>query len=395
VPRRRERRRAIWARVCGSGFAFHAGFWGAHVGFYGGINYGFGYAGVGFAGGYWAHGAFFYNRAVNNFGNTHITNVYNKNVTINRTTNVSYNGGAGGIQSRPTSEELGVRYVLEGSVRKAGGRVRVNAQLIDTASGAHVWADRFDRELTDIFAVQDELTDKITSALKIRLTASERALLVSGGTKNADAHDLFLKRRELIMGNQKNREVFEQSVACFQRGIELDPNYAAPYAGLGMAYMFDYQNHWSDAAEKSLDKAQRFIEGSIARDDKDPYAYYVAALISFWKRDLERSTEEVDKALSLNPNHPLALVARGNVDLYSGEPARAIPYYEKAIRLDPGQSQYRHFLASAYFVAGAYETAAAIFKERIALTPNTDLSRAFLASALGHLGRPDDAQPSG
>jgi len=94
----------------GSGFAFHAGFWGAHVGFYGGINYGFGYAGVGFAGGYWAHGAFFYNRAVNNFGNTHITNVYNKNVTINRTTNVSYNGGAGGIQSRPTSEELAAEH---------------------------------------------------------------------------------------------------------------------------------------------------------------------------------------------------------------------------------------------------------------------------------------------
>ena len=305
---------------------------------------------------------------------------------IARNSSFAYKGKP--VDVKQVGRELGVRYVLEGSVRKAGGRVRVNAQLIDTASGAHVWADRFDRELTDIFAVQDELTDKITSALKIRLTASERALLVSGGTKNADAHDLFLKRRELIMGNQKNREVFEQSVACFQRAIELDPNYAAPYAGLGMAYMFDYQNHWSDAAEKSLDEAQRFIEGSIARDDKDPYAYYVAALISFWKRDLERSTEEADKALSLNPNHPLALVARGNVDLYSGEPARAIPYYEKAIRLDPGQSQYRHFLAMAYFVAGAYETAAAIFKERIALTPNTDLSRAFLASALGHLGRP-------
>ena len=140
-----------------------------------------------------------------------------------------------------------------------------------------------------------------------------------------------------------------------------------------------------------LDEAQGFIAESIKRDDKDPYAFYVAALIAFWKRDLERSREEADKALSLNPNHPQALVARGNIDLYSGEPARAIPYYEKATRLDPGQSQHKHFLALAYFVAGAYETAAAIFKERIALTPNTDLSRAFLASALGHLGRQDEA----
>jgi adenylate cyclase len=276
-------------------------------------------------------------------------------------------------------------------VRKAGGRIRVTAQLIDATSGAHLWADRFDRELTDIFAVQDELTEKITSALKIKLTQSERALLASGGTKNADAHDLFLKGRELIMGNQRNREVFEQSVACFRRAIELDPNYAAPYAGLGMAYMLDHQNHWSDAAERSLNEAQNYIDLSIARDDKDPYAFYVAALIAFWKRDLGRSREEADKALSLNPNHPQALVARGNIDLYSGEPAKAIPYYEKAIRLDPSQSQHKHFLALAYFVAGAYETAAAIFKERIALAPNTDLSRAFLASALGHLGRRDEA----
>ena len=308
---------------------------------------------------------------------------------IARNSSFAYKGKP--VDVKQVGRELGVRYVLEGSVRKAGGRVRVNAQLIDAANGSHVWADRFDRELTDIFAVQDELTEKITSALKIKLTQSERALLASGGTKNAGAHDLLLKGRELIMGNQRNREVFKQSVACFRRALELDPNYAAPYAGLGMAYMLDHQNHWSEKAETSLDEAQRFIAESIARDDKDPYAYYVASLVAFWKRDLERSREEADKALSLNPNHPQALVARGNIDLYSGEPARAIPYYEKAIRLDPAQSQHRHFLALAYFVAGAYETAAVIFKERIALTPNTDLSRAFLASALGHLGRRDEA----
>jgi adenylate cyclase len=308
---------------------------------------------------------------------------------IARNSSFAYKGKP--VDVKQVGRELGVRYLLEGSVRRAGGRVRVTAQLIDAASGAHIWADRFDRELTDIFAVQDELTEKITSALKIKLTASERALLASGGTKNADAHDLLLKGRELVMANQRNREVFEQSVACFRRAIELDPSYAAPYAGLGMAYMLDHQNHWSENSETSLDAARRFIDAAIARDDKDPEAYRVAALVSFWKKDLERSREEADKALSLNPNHPQALVARGNIHLYSGEPTNATPYYEKAIRLDPGQSQWRHFLALAYFVAGAYETAAAIFKERIALTPNTDLSRAFLASALGHLGRRDDA----
>jgi len=308
---------------------------------------------------------------------------------IARNSSFAYKGKP--IDLKRVGRELGVRYVLEGSVRKAGGRVRVNAQLIDAANGSHVWADRFDRDLTDIFAVQDELTEKITSALKIRLTQSERVLLASGGTRNADAHDHFLKGRELIMGNERNREVFEQSVACFRHAVELDPNYAAPYAGLGWAYMLDHQNNWSGKAETSLDQAQRFVDAAIARDDKDPEAYRVAALVSFWKKDLDRSRGEADKALALNPNHSNALVARGNIDLYSGEPASAIPYFEKAIRLDPAQSQWRHFLALAYFVAGADEAAAAIFKERIAFTPNTDLSRAFLASALGHLGRRDEA----
>ena len=138
------------------------------------------------------------------------------------------------------------------------------------------------------------------------------------------------------MGNQRNREVFEQSVACFRRALELDPNYAAPYAGLGMACMLDHQNHWSEKAETSLDEAQRFIAKSIARDDKDPYAYYVASLVAFWKRDLERSREEADKALSLNPNHPQALVARGNIEALFGRAGEGNPLLRKGDSPRPG-----------------------------------------------------------
>jgi adenylate cyclase len=141
-----------------------------------------------------------------------------------------------------------------------------------------------------------------------------------------------------------------------------------------------------------LEQAERFVSESIAKDDNDPYAHYVAALIYMWKRDYARWTHEADRALSLNPNYALALNARANVHIYSGEPAEAIRLYEQAIRLDPAQPQHIHFLGIAYFVAGNYETAVAKFKERIALTPNTDLSRAFLASALGHLGRLDEAR---
>ncbi len=300
------------------------------------------------------------------------------------------------VDVKRVGRELGVRYVLEGSVRKAGNRVRVTGQLIDAESGAHIWADRFDRDLTDIFAVQDELTQEIIAALKIKLSPVEKALIADSGTKNVDAHDLFLRGRELLFASKRDRDIFEQFMSCFRRAIELDPNYASAYAGLGMGYAFDYQNHWSDTPEKSLDQAQRLVDEAIAKNDKDAFARFVASVVATRKKDYERWAREADKALALNPNYALALLTRGNVHIYTGEPAKAIPYIERAMRLDPDpdslNGQYVHFLGSAYFVAGDYGTAATCFKERITINPTTDLSRAFLASALGHLGRVEEAR---
>ncbi len=289
--------------------------------------------------------------------------------------------------------KLGVRFALEGSVRRAGNRVRITAQLIDGSNGGHLWAERYDRDLTDIFEVQDEVTQQIVSALKITLSVTEKSLIVEGGTKNVDAYDFFLRGRELLFGVKRDREMFEQSTACFRRAIEFDPNYGSPFAGLAMAYTLDYQNHWSDAPETSLDQAERFISEAIAKDDKDPFAHYVAAVAAIWRKDYERWADEADLALSLSPNYAPALNARGIMHIYTGAPAKAIPYIERAMRLDPAfQQQYMHFLGTAHFVAGDYETAVTIFQDRISINPTTDLSRAFLASALGHLGQLDEAR---
>ena len=289
--------------------------------------------------------------------------------------------------------EIGVKFALEGSIRKAGNRVRVTAQLIDGETGGHLWAERYDRELTDIFGVQDDITQRIVTALKVTLSEAEKSRMVDGGTKDVRAHDLFLRGRELIFGVKRDREMFDESVACFRRAIELDPNYVAPYAGLGMAHVLDYQNCWSDAPKTSLDKAERFASEAIARDDQDAFSHYVAALVAFCQKDYERWANEADRSLSLNPNYAPALNLRGIVPIYTGEPAKAIPYIERAMRLDPAfQHQYIHFLGTAYYVAGEYEAAAALFKNRIAMNPTTDLSRAFLASALGHLGRTAEAR---
>ena len=309
---------------------------------------------------------------------------------IARNSSFTYKGKP--VDVKQVGRDLSVRYVLEGSVRKVGNRVRVNGQLIDTLSGAHIWAERFDRELTDIFAVQDELTQEIIAALKIKLSPSEKARIAAGGTKNVDAHDFFLRGRELVTGNKRDREMFVEANACLRRAIELDPNYAGPYAALAWAYVMDYQNRWSDSPETSLDQAQHLVGEAIAKDDEDPFVHYVAALVGLWKKDYERWAHEADRALSLAPNYGHAHLARGLVYVYTGEPVKGIPYVERAIRLDPAQQQYRHFLGTAYLVAGNYEAAAAILRERVAITPSTDLSRALLASALGHLGRLEEAR---
>ena len=152
---------------------------------------------------------------------------------IARNSSFAYKGRS--VDVRAIGRDLGVRSVLEGSIRRAGQRVRITAQLVDAASGAHLWADRYDRDLTDIFAVQDDVTQPIVGALKVTLSPTEKAQLAGTGTSSIDAYDCSLRGRELLLGNPKNRGTFEQAKASFLKAIKLDPNYAQAYAGLGFA----------------------------------------------------------------------------------------------------------------------------------------------------------------
>ena len=309
---------------------------------------------------------------------------------IARNSTFVYKGKAFSVSN--VCRELGVKFAVEGSVRKAGNRVRITAQLIDGTHGGHLWAERYDLDLTDIFEVQDEVTRRIVDALKVKLTPGEEAYIAETPTNSFEAHDLFLRGRELLRGTKWNREIFDQVVALLTHAIELDPNYAEPYAGLAMAHTLDFQNHWTGAPD-ALDVAAHFATLAIEKGPSVPYAHHMAAVVAIWKRNLERAKQETEIALALSPNYSPAYGTRGLVELYSGEPLAAIPFLERAMRLDPAfTQQYMHFLGLAYLVAGKSEAAAASFRERIRLVPDTDLSRALLASALGHLGDIDEAR---
>ena len=198
---------------------------------------------------------------------------------IARNSSFTYKGRA--VDVRAVGRELGVQSVLEGSIRRAGNRVRITAQLIDAGSGGHLWADRYDRDLTDIFAVQDDVTRRIVDALKVTLGPDEKARPAGGGaTVNMEAYDYSLPGRELLLGNPKTRETFEKATALFRKAIEIDPNFAVANAGLGFAYMFDYQNRWSD----DPDACWRSLNNTRKRRSKRTRRSHCRTLSQRWRQ---------------------------------------------------------------------------------------------------------------
>lgn len=311
-------------------------------------------------------------------------------LVVARNSSFTYKGRS--MDVRQIGRELRVTSVLEGSIRRSGNRVRISAQLVDAGTGLHLWAERFDREMTDIFAVQDEVTRHIVDALRIKLQPAEQERLGGGRTQNVEAHDLFLRGRELLLGAHKDRAVFHNILTLLNRAIALDPDYSAPYAGIGLAYMLDFQNKWADTPD-ALDLSYDYFAQAMARDPNEPYAHYAAAIVCMFKRDLDGALVQTQKALSLNPNYALAYGTRGTVEVFLGRPRDGMPYLHHAIRLDPANAvQYLHFLGLASLVAGDYAEAVATFRERIGLAPHSDTSRAYLIAAMGHLGQVAEAR---
>lgn len=313
-------------------------------------------------------------------------------LVIARNSSFAYKGKH--VDIRTAARDLRVRSVLEGSIRRVGNRIRITAQLIDAETGGHLWAERYDRDLTDIFAVQDEVTQQIVSALKISLSPGERSRIAGDGeTTDLEARDLYMRGLAISGSAALTFDVFKRASGLYKQAIERDPAYGRPYAGLAGVLINDWQNRWSDEPEGSLVEAARLNRLAIEKIPNDPFLHGQAALIAMLRKDFECARAEVDTALSLNPNLPMAQSVRGGLLLSAGDPLGAIPCYEQAIRLDPAFAHmYLHHLGAANLLAGKHETAAALFKERILLVPKTDISRVFLASALGHLGEKEEAR---
>jgi adenylate cyclase len=299
------------------------------------------------------------------------------------------------VDVKKISRELGVRYVLEGSVRRIEDKVRINAQLIDATTGGHLWAERYDGVMDNIFDLQDKITQKIVSALALKLTASEQEHTKSKDTNNVEAYDAFLKGWEHYQ--RFTPEDFSKAIALFKKAIELDPNYGRAYAALALTYWMGSGKgeEWRIRAgiyqETHRLWARHYLQ--IAMKNPTSISHQVASLFALYRRQHERAIAEAEKAIALEPNDHTGHLAMGRALIYAGRPQEATEFIKKVTLLDPNNIALPLFyLGLINFCMGKLDDAASL-NER-ALSHNSELMgpAIVLAATYAHLDRDHEAQ---
>jgi TolB-like protein/Flp pilus assembly protein TadD len=303
---------------------------------------------------------------------------------IARNSSFTYKGRA--VDVKQVARELGVRYVLEGSVRKAGNRVRFTGQLIDATTGGHIWADRFDGALEDVFELQDQVTARAVGAIAPRLERAEIERAGRKPTESLDAYDYFL--RGMAGFHLHNRDSLLEAVRLFVRATELDRNYASPYGMASWSGALRNSHGWMVDRESEIADAVRLARRAVALGKDDPTALWSGGLsLAYLAKEVEAGAAYIDRALVLNPNSAASWNASGWVHMYLGEYASAIEHFERAMRLSP-IDPLTYFastgMALTHALAGRHDEAISLATKALHEQPNwaTALRVAVVANAL-------------
>ena len=297
------------------------------------------------------------------------------------------------LDARQISSKLGVRYVVEGSVRRAGNRVRITAQLIDAAEDKHIWAQRYDRDLEDIFAVQDEVTVAIVTAIEPHLAISERKRALRKPPESLDAWENY--QRGLWHTFQYRPEARDTTLAFLRRAIELDPTFASAQAGLGYALVVYVILGASPDRKTDIERALEASQAAVRLDEHDPFAWVALTRAHILRGEHDAAIAAADTAISLNPNSALAHFGRAHALWHSGRPSEAIASHDEALRLCPLDPLMWGYLASkaiALVMLGEFEEAIALSRRSQRQAHSAIFSHLAEISALGQLGRSDEAR---
>jgi adenylate cyclase len=288
---------------------------------------------------------------------------------------------------------LGVRYVVEGSVRKSGRRVRVTVQLIRADTNHHIMAERYDRDLTDLFDLQDEIAHTIAGAIEPEILKFERERIAERPPQSEDAYELY--QHGMWHHYRHTKEDNLEAQAFFRRALAIDANYPQAMAALAIAVCNAGFLGWADNAARNYEESLELAQRAVALDPRYPIARYALGLVYMWTRRSERAMAEFQEAIKLNPSYAAAHVVLGQMYLYGGRPEEAIAQAENGIRLsptDPRLSLWLPALAGAHYCLGNYDKAIEIGRRSWTLNRNWPAGLRYVVAGLAELGRIEEAQ---
>lgn len=313
---------------------------------------------------------------------------------ISRHSSFTYKGRS--VRAQDIGTDLGVRYVTEGSVRKAGTRVRVTAQLVDAATGNHIWAERYDRELDDIFVLQNELTETIVAAIEPEISSAERERVLRKPARNLDAWD-FYQRGLWHHLAFSTREDNEKAGKLFLKALELDPGFSLAYSGLAEQLRRKFMMAWTTELEATRKEVLRVARRAVAADGHDPQARYALGRAYGLRGDYQAAIAELEEALDLNPNLALAWFALGLTLTWSGQANDALAPLQRAIQQsprDPHRMNFELMTGVAYFMLAEYEEAIVWFSRSCRHTSTTFWSHIGLATTYAAFDRMEESRTS-
>jgi TolB-like protein/Tfp pilus assembly protein PilF len=308
---------------------------------------------------------------------------------VARNSTFTYKGRA--IDIKQVGREQGVRYVLEGSVQRSSNRLRITAQLIDATTGHHIWAQRYDRAMQDVFELQDEITREVTSALQVELTEGEQARLWAGGTQNLEAWEAAIQAPELLHSHRRVDVLPARRLA--ERALQLDDNYASAWAMLGWSYWNEAFNGWTEDPDAAINLALDAMERARAIDGSNPDTLALLAFLHLSLKKYDEARSLVETAMALGPNNSFAPAVAANVALFCNEPHDMVPLLKRAMRLCPiYPAWYLGDLAFAHLLLDRQEEAIATAKEAIKIDPDYIYNYHVLAVAHAELRQAEEAR---
>jgi adenylate cyclase len=297
------------------------------------------------------------------------------------------------LDTKQIGRELGVRYVLEGSVRRSSKRVRVNAQLIDAEADAHLWAERFDRHLSNLFELQDEITTAIAGAIEPELLKSERNRIAGQPQQSEDAYEFH--QRGVWHHYRHTKEDNIEALAYFRRALAIDAQYPQATAALAIAICNAAYLGWAADVKLNYVEAYELAERAVSLDAGDPAAHFALGLVCMWTHRSDRATVSLQEAINLNPSHAAAHVLLGQMHLYRGHPEEAIALAETGIRLspkDPRLFMWLPALSAAHYQLRHYVQAIEVGRRSWMLNQNWPAGLRYVVAGLAQLGRLDEAK---